>query len=257
MSGIEARGLCVSLDGRPILHHIDLAVPLGSFVGLIGPNGAGKSTLMRAVAGLLPVSGDVLIGERPLRTLRDKERARRLAYMAQSRDIAWPMTVEEIIALGRLPHRPPFTGLSRVDTDVIERVIAEMDLSGLRGRLVTQLSGGEVARVMTARALAQDTSIVIADEPTAGLDPAHQLNLMQVFRQLSRGGRTVIVSLHELGLAARWCERLVLIDRGRIVADGPPERVLTPENLRAVYRIDAYLGRDDGGLLVVPTGISA
>lgn len=257
MSGIEARGLCVSLDGRPILHHIDLAVPLGSFVGLIGPNGAGKSTLMRAVAGLLPVSGDVLIGERPLQTLRDKERARRLAYMAQSRDIAWPMTVEEIIALGRLPHRPPFTGLSRVDTDVIERVIAEMDLSGLRGRLVTQLSGGEVARVMTARALAQDTSIVIADEPTAGLDPAHQLNLMQVFRQLSRGGRTVIVSLHELGLAARWCERLVLIDRGRIVADGPPERVLTPENLRAVYRIDAYLGRDDGGLLVVPTGISA
>jgi iron complex transport system ATP-binding protein len=139
---------------------------------------------------------------------------------------------------------------------VIDRVVTELDLAGLRARRATELSGGETARVMTARVLAQDTDIIIADEPTAGLDPAHQLNLMKIFSDLSDKGRTVIVSLHELGLAARWCRRLVLLDQGRIRADAAPEEVLTAENLKSVYHIDAFVGRDAGGLLLVPTGVS-
>jgi iron complex transport system ATP-binding protein len=256
MSHLEARNLSVSLGGREILHRIDLVVPPGSFVGLIGPNGAGKSTLMRALAGLVAFSGEVRVGDRSLDGLRGTARAREVAYMAQTRDVAWPMSVEDVIALGRLPHRPPFTGPSQRDRDVIDRVVTELDLAGLRARRATELSGGETARVMTARVLAQDTDIIIADEPTAGLDPAHQLNLMKIFSDLSDKGRTVIVSLHELGLAARWCRRLVLLDQGRIRADAAPEEVLTAENLKSVYHIDAFVGRDAGGLLLVPTGVS-
>jgi iron complex transport system ATP-binding protein len=256
MSRLETRNLSVSLGDREIVHGIDLVIPPGSFVGLIGPNGAGKSTLMRALAGLVRCSGEVRVGDRSLRQLGDAQRALRIAYMAQTRDIAWPMSVEEVVALGRLPHRPPFTGPSQTDRDVIVRVLAELDLAELRGRRTTELSGGETARVMTARVLAQDTDIIIADEPTAGLDPAHQLNLMAIFSSLAEKGRTVIVSLHELGLAARWCRRLLLLDQGRIRADGAPEDVLTTDNLRTVYHIDAFVGRDAGGLLLVPTGIS-
>jgi iron complex transport system ATP-binding protein len=253
---LEARRLEVSLSGRRILDRIDLAIETGTFVGLIGPNGAGKTTLMRALAGLLPYSGEVVIGGRPLAQLSERERALAIAYMAQSRDIAWPLSVEAVVALGRLPHRPPFTGLGAWDREVVDRVIAEMELAELRRRPATELSGGEIARVMMARALAQETCVVIADEPTSGLDPAHQIALMQVFRRLAAAGRSVIASLHELGLAARWCDRLLLVDKGRIVADGAPEQVLTPANLGAVYRIDAYLGHDAGGLLLVPTGLT-
>lgn len=256
MSGIAVKALSVALGGRDILRGIDVVVPPGSFVGLIGPNGAGKSTLMRALAGLLPFTGEVRIDGKLLGELTDRERARRVAYMAQSREIVWPMSVEEVVALGRLPHRPAFTGLSDVDRGVVERVIAELDLGPLRYRAATELSGGETARVMTARALAQDTRIIIADEPTAGLDPAHQLNLMQIFSDLAKGGRTVLVSMHELGLAARWCRRLLLLDQQRIIADGAPEEVLTRNNLSRVYGVDAFIGHDEGGLLVVPTSIS-
>jgi len=256
MSRLEARNLSVSLGDREILHRIDLTIPPGSFVGLIGPNGAGKSTLMRALAGLIAFSGEIRVGDRSLGSLGGMERAREIAYMAQSRDIAWPISVEDVVALGRLPHRPPFTGPSQRDRDVIERVVTELELAGLRARRATELSGGETARVMTARVLAQDTDIIIADEPTAGLDPAHQLNLMKIFSGLSDRGRTVIVSLHELGLAARWCRRLLLLDQGQIRADGAPEEVLTAENLKSVYHIDAFVGRDAGGLLLVPTGVS-
>lgn len=256
MNRLEARRLSVSLGGREILKGIDLAVPASCFVGLIGPNGAGKSTLMRALAGLAPFSGEITVRGRELTSLTSRKRAQEIAYLAQSRDVAWPVPVEDVVALGRLPHRPAFSAIGANDRKAVDLAIAEMELEGFRRRLATELSGGELARVLMARVLAQETGIIIADEPAAGLDPAHQLSLMQLFRRLASSGRTVIVSLHELSLAARWCDRLVLIDHGRILSDAQPEEVLTPERLRSIYGIDAFIGRDPGGLLLVPTKLA-
>ena len=257
MNHFEAKQVSVTLGGRQIIKWIDLSFAAGSFVGLIGPNGAGKSTLMRALAGLAPFSGEINISGHAMASMTSNARAHQIAYLAQSRDIAWPVSVEAVVALGRLPHRPAFAGIGVNDRNIIERAIAEMEFQGLRHRSAMELSGGELARVLMARALAQDTGIIIADEPAAGLDPAHQLSLMQLFQRLARSGRTVIVSLHELSLAARWCDRLVLIDHGRVSADGAPKDVLTLESLRGVYGIEAFIGQDPGGLLLIPTDLAA
>jgi len=240
----------------PVVDHVSLGVAGGELVGLIGPNGAGKSTLMRAALGLVPATGRVLIGDTPLARLGHGERARRIAFLPQEREIAWAVSVEALVALGRRPHRRPGAPLSAADRAAIGAAMARMDVAQFAARPATALSGGERARVLIARALAQDADLLIADEPTAGLDPAHQLALMGSFRDLAAEGRGVLVSLHDLGLAARACTRLVLMDQGRLVAEGAPETVLTPARLRAVYGITALITRDAGGPLILPTGLA-
>jgi iron complex transport system ATP-binding protein len=201
-------------------------------VGLIGPNGAGKTTLMRAALGLLPSTGMSDVARLPPR-----ERARRAAWMPQSREIAWPVSVETLVTLGRIPHLPA----SPADRDAVDRALARLELVAFRERIATELSGGEQARVLLARVLAQETPLILADEPIAGLDPAHQIATMEVFRDLADEGRAVLVSLHDLGLAARHCTRLLLMHRGRLVADGRPAEVLTEANLRAIFGVRARL----------------
>ncbi len=248
--------LHASLGGKPVLHGLSLAVQEGEFVGLIGPNGAGKSTLLRAALGLIPSTGKIAIAGKDAAAMPAKERARHLAYLPQEREIGWPVSVEMLVSLGRAPHRPAFAGLDAADTAKIEEAMRRMEVDAFRNRPATDLSGGEKARVLIARALAQDAPLLLADEPTAGLDPSHQITLMRLFSELASEGRGVVASLHDLGLAARWCTRLVLIDKGRIVADGPPREVLTAALLREVYGVEAYLGETQGGMIVQPLDVA-
>ena len=236
--------LSVEMQGRSVLRDVSLQVGASEFVGLIGPNGAGKTTLMRAALGLIPFAG-----QSNLAILSPENRARAVAWMPQSREIAWPVSVETVVSLGRLAYGRRKTAEDQAQVDA---ALNRMDLSHLSSRAATQLSGGEQARALIARALAQDTPLLMADEPTAGLDPAHQIATMQTFAQLAREGRSVITSIHDLGLAARHCSRLILLGRHQVIADGRPAQVLTPDNLANVFGISAWFQDADHGLICQP-----
>ena len=230
MSLLSVRDLTVLRGDCPVVDHASFTVEPTEIVGLLGPNGAGKTTLMRAALGLMNATG-----ASDLARLSPRDRARRAAWMPQSREIAWPVTVETLVTLGRIPHLPATPG----DRTAVDHALARLDLLPFRTRIATELSGGEQARVLLARVLAQETPLILADEPIAGLDPAHQIATMEVFRDLAAEGRAVLVSLHDLGLAARHCTRLLLMHRGRLVADGRPAEVLTEANLRTIFGVRA------------------
>jgi iron complex transport system ATP-binding protein len=249
MSLLHLENLTVKRGSCPVLDGISLIVGQGEFVGLIGPNGAGKTTLLRAALGLLPHQG-----RSNLATLSPKDRARIAAFLPQSRDIAWPVTVEAIVALGRVPHH---AGLIRAqDQAAIDRALDRMGLVGFRARTATALSGGEQARVLIARALAQETPLLLADEPVAGLDPAAQIRTMQVFADLAAEGRSVIASVHDLGLAARHCTRLILLETGRIAADGPPRDVLSDSLLARVFGVQGFHAETPDGPVFQPLSVT-
>ena len=248
MSLLALRDLTVRLGGRAVVSGVSFELQAGEFVGLIGPNGAGKSTLMRAALGLTPADGEIRLGGDVLGPLPPAVRAARAAWLPQAREIAWALPVADLVALGRTPHRTR----PEVDRAAVARAMARMDVARFADRPAIELSGGEQARVLIARALAQEAPLMLADEPMAGLDPAHQLDLMATFAGLAREGSGVLASTHDLGLAARWCDRLILMAEGRVVADGPPAAVVTPEHLARVYGIEAYLGTAQGGMIVQP-----
>lgn len=249
---LELDGFSVRLGGEPVVRDLSFSVAAGEFVGLIGPNGAGKSTLLRAIAGLLSVEGQALLAGRRLSDLTASERALVLSYVPQEHEIAWPVPVETLVGLGRTPHRSGFAPLSARDRQAVRAAMERMDVARFAARPATALSGGEKARVLIARALAQETPLVLADEPAAGLDPAYQIALMRLFRDLAGEGRGVIASMHDLGLAARWCTRLILLSEGEIAADGSPAEVLTPQNLQSIYGVNGFFGEAAGGLIVQP-----
>jgi iron complex transport system ATP-binding protein len=242
MSLLALEKMTVRRGGCPVVDDVSFSIGAGDCVGLIGPNGAGKTTLMRAALGLLPHEGHA-----SLSALRATDRARHAAWMPQTREIAWPVTVETLIALGRLPHLPRGTRLRAKDQIAVDAAIERMGLETFRNRVATELSGGEQARVLIARALAQDTPLLMADEPVAGLDPASQIATMQVFSRLARDGHAILVSLHDLGLAARHCTRLLMMSEGRLVSDGPPRDVLTPDNIRTVFGITGFWADTEHG----------
>lgn len=231
--------LTVRRGPRTVLHPTDLTVAAGEFVGLLGPNGAGKTTLLRAALGLLPAAG-----QSSLARLAPDMQARQVAFLPQTREVAWPMPVEALVALGR------------PTSEAADRALAAMALSALRHRPATELSGGEQARALIARALAQETPLLLADEPVAGLDPAAQIRVMRAFHARTAAGGSVVASLHDLGLAARHCTRIVLMAEGRIVDDGAPADVLTQENLALVFGIRAHLAQGPDGLVVQPASLS-
>jgi iron complex transport system ATP-binding protein len=256
VSLLAVRNLSVTLGKRAVLHEIDLSVEAGECVGLIGPNGAGKSTLLKAVLDQVPGGGDIRLGDADGRTVSARERARIVSYLPQEREVHWPVRVEALVGLGRAFAQGPVAAASDRDQALIEAAMARMDVTGLRHRRATELSGGERARVLIARALAQDTPLLLADEPTAGLDPAHQIALMATFSGLAREGRSVVACLHEISLAARWSDRIVVLDKGRIVADGPPATVLTDELMRTVYGVEIHRADGAEGLIVLPMALS-
>jgi iron complex transport system ATP-binding protein len=243
----------VDLGRRRILDGIAARFEPGALVGIIGPNGAGKSTLLRAMLGLIPLAhGAIMLDGATLGSLSRREIARRLAYLPQGQTLHWPLTVERLVALGRLPHLGPLSRLTQADADAIEAALARGDVLALRNRVATELSGGERARVMLARMLAVEAPALLVDEPLASLDPGHQIDVMTLLRREAADGALVLAVLHDLGMAARFCDRLLLLDAGRIVADGPADAVLTADRLAAVYGITAEAFDTGAGRAIIP-----
>lgn len=253
---LEARNLSVTLSGRKVLHSLSFSLQAGEVVGLLGVNGAGKSTLMRAIAGQCPAEGSLKLGKYDLTRLSPQSRARLLAYLPQTRVISWRMRVRDVVTLGRLPWRALGQRLSAADENAIRNALELMDVTHLADRPATELSGGEQARVLAARAVAQDTPFLVADEPASGLDPAHQIMMMDALGRLARKGRMVFVSLHDLTLAARWCDRIILLKDGEIAGDGTPQDMMQPDRLAQVFGITAHFARDADGLILAPTGLT-
>jgi iron complex transport system ATP-binding protein len=251
MTLLSVDTLSVRLRARPVLSDVSFSVGPRECVGLIGPNGAGKTTLLRAILGLVPHSG-----QSSLAALSPRDRGRAAAWMPQARDIAWPVSVETLVALGRTPHLSGLQGIGAADRAHVDAALATMGLDALRHRTATRLSGGEQAMVLIARALAQDTPLLMADEPIAGLDPANQISTMEVFAGLAEAGRAVIVSIHDLGLAARHCTRLILLGEGGIAADGPPDAVLTPDNLARIFHVSAHYAHTPQGPVFQPLEVT-
>ena len=240
MSGLVVSGLSVDLGGRPVLRDIGFGAPAGQVVGLVGPNGAGKTTLLRAICQLTPArAGDVTWDGQRIDRMAARERATTLAYLPQGQTVHWPLSVRRLVELGRLPRLGPLSRPGATDAAAIDAAMAGADVTDLAERDVLTLSGGERARVLLARALAVEAPVLLADEPTASLDPFHVLEIMRLLRRTAEAGRLVIMVMHELSLVARFCDQVVLINDGRKVAEGSPGQVLTAERLREVYRVDA------------------
>lgn len=250
---LEADKLSVEYNGTPILDAVSLSADAGSVIGLIGPNGAGKTTLVKVLAGLLkPSTGSVLLDNKPLDQWSREGRARCLGYLSQDRTVHWPVSVERLVSLGRLPHRGPWDSLSDDDEGAVGAALDATDVAALRHRTVTTLSGGELARVLLARVLAGAPKVLLADEPVSGLDPGHRLQVLERLRALAQHGCLVIMVMHDLTLASRFCDRLVLLDQGRLIADGVAQNVLSSERLASVYGVDAMTVERDGEQAILP-----
>jgi len=249
---LEGRGMAVSIDGRWIIDTMDIAFRQGEFTVIIGPNGAGKSTLIRALAGLQPAFGRVSVGGASFETLDPRTRARAIAYLPQGHIFHWPLPVIDVVALGRLPHGAGGSSLSATDRDAVDAAMAATDVTLFSERAVTTLSGGERARVALARVLAVEAPVILADEPTASLDPRYQLVVLETLRRQVETGAAVIAILHDLAMAARFADRIVVMQDGKVVGDGPPAKVLQPPLLSSVFGIEAAVIERDGVRLIVP-----
>ncbi|MEZ5938073.1 MAG: ABC transporter ATP-binding protein [Hyphomonadaceae bacterium] len=237
---LEARGISVRLSDREIVSGAGLELRPGELVGLIGPNGAGKSTLLRAMLGLIErAAGETLLDGDDFLARPARERARRVAFLPQDRKVEWRLSSHDIVMLGRYPHHSGFGGAGAEDRRAVDRALEAVDAGHLRDRPVAVLSGGERTRVLLARALAVESAYQLTDEPIAALDPYHQLHVMEILRDLADRGAGVLVVMHDLALAARFADRLILMNDGKIVCAGPPADVLTAERLAEVYGIRA------------------
>jgi iron complex transport system ATP-binding protein len=250
-------GVSVTLDRRRIVAPTDLALQAGRLVAIVGPNGAGKSTLLKAVAGVLAATGRIAVDGRDLVAMTRREAARRVSYLPQGQSVHWSLSVRDVVALGRYPHGLADPGALTGDhLHAVEDAMARTDTLRFSDRSVLALSGGERARVMLARVLAVGARIILADEPTASLAPRHQLTVMQDLKAESRRGTLVVAVTHDLGMAARLADEIVVIDHGFVVAHGPPEEVLTDDLLARVYGIGAVRRTIDGETLVMPWSLA-
>ncbi len=239
MSALSASNVTVRLNGTVIVHDAGLALKAGELVAMVGPNGAGKTTLMRALAGLVPAEGAILLDGKPVESLKARDRARHIAYLPQGHVFHWPMPVASIVMLGREPHADAFSATTAEDRAAVARALAMTETQEFADRAVTTLSGGERARVALARALATQAPVLLADEPTAALDPRHQLTVMELLRGAAHAGNAILAIMHDLTLAARFADRVVVMDRGTTVADGAPAEALSTARLAAVFGIEA------------------
>jgi iron complex transport system ATP-binding protein len=255
---LTAQNISFAYDGRPILQEISLAVEAGEFVGLIGANGGGKTTLLRILLGLLSSSGEVRMSGDLLNSLDRREVARRATMAPQDTRMDFAFTAREIVAMGRTPYLGRFTPEGVKDKEAIARAMRETGVEELAERPVTELSGGERQRVHLARALAQETRVILLDEPTANLDLTHQYEALELVREFTRSGGAALAAIHDLSLAARFCDRLLLLSERRIVADGRPAEVITESNLARHFALRARVRHDEetGGLIVYPLGSS-
>jgi iron complex transport system ATP-binding protein len=252
MSTLQADGLSVRLGGALIVDRASITLRGGELVALVGPNGAGKTTLLRALTGLIPAQGTILLDGQPLGAQPPRERARLIAYLPQGNTFYWPLHAADVVALGRHPHADPFSRISDADRAAVDRALAMTETEVLADRPVTTLSGGERARVALARALATEAKVLLADEPTMSLDPRHQLIVMGLLREAARAGAAVLAVLHDLALAARYADRVAVMDRGRLVADAAPAEALTLGRLATVFGIEATMVEIAGSAVPLP-----
>lgn len=256
---LETCALAVSLGAggahRPVLGAATLALRPGEITAIIGPNGAGKSTLLACLAGLrAPDSGSVTLGGVPLARLSARERGQRIGYLPQVAEVNWDIDVATLVALGRLPHKGRWSRGAE-DAAAIASAMAATDTAQLSGRVVNTLSGGERARALLARVVAGEPEFLLADEPLANLDPRHQFESLALLRKVADGGAGVVLVLHDLAHARRAADRVVLMDGGRIVADGAPVEVLTPDRIAEIYRVASHsVTLADGSPAVVLSG---
>jgi iron complex transport system ATP-binding protein len=246
--------LAVELGGREILAGIDFEVSAGEVVGLVGRNGVGKTTLLRLANGVLHASaGRVLLGGEPISKLSRRRLARGVAFVPQDLHVPFPFRVGELVLMGRAPHQPMVGLESENDVRLALEALERLGIRHLADRAITTLSGGERQLVLFARALVQDPDVLLLDEPTAFLDLKHRVEVLREVRAFTRSGRSALIVSHDLSLAARSCDRIVLLDSGRVAAVGRPVEVLTPENLRSAFgiKVFAFPGPDDA-LVIVP-----
>ena len=234
---LELRGLRVRLGDRWALDGVDWSVSSGELAAVIGPNGAGKTTLLRALLGSVRSEGTILLNGSPLAALGRLERARRVAWVPQSSRLSLPLPVWRVVAQGRHMHAGAFGRLRAADHRSVEGALAEVDALHLLDRPYHELSGGEQRRVLIARALATEAPVLLLDEPTASLDIEHALLVLELARRLCREGRLAVVVLHELEHALRYASSCLLLDHGKVVASGRPDRVLTQRHVREVYHV--------------------
>jgi iron complex transport system ATP-binding protein len=242
----------VRFGARTAVEPCSVELAPGTLLALVGPNGAGKTSLLKAIAGLVPSSGTISWSGDSLAALDARARARLLAYLPQSPQAHWPLSVRDLVALGRLPHRSYGRRAGPADRAAIDEAMRQTQIQALAERRVHELSGGELARVQLARALAVGAALLLVDEPVTSLDPYPQLQIMGVLASAAERGALVVAVLHDLTLAARFATRMVVMHSGTIVEDGPPERVLRDETVRRYYRVEPYLAVVERVPLVVP-----
>jgi iron complex transport system ATP-binding protein len=250
---ISATGVSVTLGDTRVLDGVDVEVADGEWLSIVGPNGAGKTTLLRWLAGLARGSGELWLDGRPAGSLRRRERARLVALVPQTPVIPGGMTVADYVLLGRTPHIGAFSVEGPHDLAAVHDALVHLELVGMADRVVATLSGGERQRVLIARALAQGAPIVLLDEPTTALDVGHQQQVLELVDDLRRAhGLSVVSTMHDLTLAGQYAERLVLLDRGRVVVEGTAPDVLTEDNLARYYGAKVRIIHDGGHPVVLP-----
>lgn len=238
--------LSLSFDGKRILKGISLSVEDGEFLALMGPNGSGKTTLLRCIMNYLtPEHGAVLVDARPIHTMPDRELAQLFAVVPQTSQMEFSFTAYEMVMMGRTPHaKNRFSGISKSDDSAVRAAMEKTNTWKFADREYSGLSGGERQRVIIARALAQEPKVLLLDEPTVYLDITGQLEIMDLLRELNRGGLTIIAVMHDINLASRYCSDIALIHEGRIESHGRPEEVFTPENIVRIYDVDVIVRKD-------------
>ncbi len=246
---LAAVNVTCGYEEREVLDDVGMELRRGEFLGLIGPNGSGKTTLLRALTGQLrPSAGEIMLDGVPMRQQARREVARRLAVVPQMSVPPFEFTVEEIVAMGRSPHLGRLQSEGADDRTAVDRALALTHTRRLAGRPVTELSGGEFQRTVIARALAQEARLMLLDEPVAHLDIGHQVEIFELLRRLNRDeGRSILCVSHDLNLASRYCDRLIAMEEGRVVAEGSPGEVLTAERMGALYRCTVQVDTGPGG----------
>jgi iron complex transport system ATP-binding protein len=242
---IRISNLEISYQKQAAIRIKHLEFPKGQLIALAGPNGAGKSSLLKGMASVLPYRGDILLTDQELQTIAVRQRAKQISYLPQGRQVHWSMRIWDVVALGRLPHQNGFEPTEK-DISAINHALEITETQKFADRSIQQLSGGELARVLLARALAVQAPILLCDEPTANLDPYHQHAIMQTLQTVAMAGTTVIVVLHDLNLVMQYCAETVLLHQHGLIAQGKPQDILNSTQVETVFGVKSHINHSDG-----------